>query len=209
MSVDFSNKRGFFFDLDGVVFDTEPQYTIFWGGQCRLYHPEEPGLENKIKGQTLTEIFASLFSGDLESEREIVNERLRAYEANMRYDYINGLEDFIKRLKSKGLKTAVVTSSNHSKMESVYRQHPEIKDYFDEILTSEDFEESKPSPCPYLTAARRFCFPPSECVVFEDSFNGIKSGASAGMFTVGLATTNSPEAIAPLCDLVIKDFTEV
>jgi len=49
----------------------------------------------------------------------------------------------------------------------------------------------------------------TECVVFEDSFNGIKSGASAGMFTVGLATTNSPEAIAPLCDVVIKDFTEV
>jgi len=209
MSVDFSDKRGFFFDLDGVVFDTEPQYTVFWGGQCRLYHPEEPGLENKIKGQTLTEIFANLFSGDLESEREIVNERLCAFEANMEFPYINGFEDFIKRLKSKGMKTAIVTSSNDRKMESVYQQHPEVKDYFDEILTSEDFAESKPSPCPYLTAARRFDLPPSECVVFEDSFNGIKSGTSAGMFTVGLATTNSPESIAPLCDTVINDFTEI
>ena len=39
-----------FFDLDGVAFDTEPQYSIFWGGVCRQYHPEEPGLERKIKG---------------------------------------------------------------------------------------------------------------------------------------------------------------
>ena len=42
------------FDLDGVVFDTEPQYSVFWGEQCRLYHPEHPGLEQEIKGSTLT-----------------------------------------------------------------------------------------------------------------------------------------------------------
>ena len=41
------------FDLDGVVFDTEPQYTIFWGGECRRYHPEHPRLEHEIKGSTL------------------------------------------------------------------------------------------------------------------------------------------------------------
>ena len=45
------------FDLDGVIFNTEPQYTEFWRSQCRLYHPEMPGLENQIKGQTLVEIF--------------------------------------------------------------------------------------------------------------------------------------------------------
>ena len=36
------------FDLDGVVFDTEPQYTVFWGSICRQYHPEHPGLEHEI-----------------------------------------------------------------------------------------------------------------------------------------------------------------
>jgi beta-phosphoglucomutase-like phosphatase (HAD superfamily) len=49
-----SELKAALFDLDGVVFDTEPQYTIFWGSQCRLYHPEHPGLEHEIKGQTLT-----------------------------------------------------------------------------------------------------------------------------------------------------------
>ena len=38
------------FDLDGVVFDTESQYSIFWGSECRRYLPEEDGLEHKIKG---------------------------------------------------------------------------------------------------------------------------------------------------------------
>ena len=48
------------FDLDGVVFDTEPQYTVFWGGQCRLYFPDDEGLEHRIKGQTLTQIYGIL-----------------------------------------------------------------------------------------------------------------------------------------------------
>ena len=92
-------------------------------------------------------------------------------------------------------------------MESVYRKHPEFKSLFDAILTSEDFEYSKPHPDCYLKAAARFGATPEECMVFEDSFNGLKSGRAAGMTVIGLATTNAAEAIAPLCDQVIKDYS--
>lgn len=109
------------FDLDGVVFDTEPQYSVFWGGECRRYHPEEPGLEHKIKGQTLVQIFDKHFSGELEKEREAITERLYDYEANMNYDYIAGFEKLIASLRERGIKTAVVTSSNNAKMEAVYK----------------------------------------------------------------------------------------
>ena len=54
------------FDLDGVVFDTEPQYTVFWGAQCREFHPEHHGLEYEIKGQTLDQIYDAWFSGELQ-----------------------------------------------------------------------------------------------------------------------------------------------
>lgn len=195
------------FDLDGVVFDTEPQYTVFWGGECRRYHPEEPGLEHKIKGQTLVQIFDKHFSGELEKERDAITNRLYEYEASMDYDFIKGFGQFIASLRERGIKTAVVTSSNNAKMEAVYKKRPEFRQLFDAILTSEDFKESKPSPDCYLTAARRFGFQPADCVVFEDSFNGLRSGRAAGMTVVGLATTNSGEAIAPLCDIVINDYT--
>ena len=124
----------------------------------------------------------------------------------MSYDYVEGFEDFIRCLRQKGIKTAVVTSSNMPKMQSVYRKRPEFKELFDEILTSEDFERSKPDPDCYLKAASRFGAQPEECVVFEDSFNGLKSGRAAGMTVVGLATTNSAEAISPLCDEVIENY---
>lgn len=197
------------FDLDGVVFDTEPQYTVFWGSQCRLYHPEHPGLEHEIKGSTLTQIYDRWFAGPLEHVRPIVTERLNAFEAQMTFEYIAGFEALIADLHAHGIKTAVVTSSNVPKMESVYRAQSGFRQLFDAILTSEDFEYSKPHPDCYLKAAARFGAEPEECVVFEDSFNGLKSGRAAGMKVVGVATTNSKESIADYSDIQITDYNQV
>ena len=200
------NYKATLFDLDGVVVDTESQYSVFWGSQCRLYHPEIPGLENKIKGQTLTQIYDGWFSGEIASEQPLITRRLNEFEAQMDFNYIAGFEDFITTLRNKGFKTAVVTSSNKIKMNAVYRKHPEFHSLFDAILTSEDFSASKPDPDCYLKAAERFHLSPEECIVFEDSFNGLKSGRAAGMLVVGLATTNSAEQIAPFSDVVISDY---
>ena len=197
------------FDLDGVVFDTEPQYTIFWGAQCREFHPEHPGLEHEIKGQTLVQIYDAWFSGELQEKQAVITERLNLYEQQMDYIYVPGFEDYVKKLRTQGVKTAVVTSSNRIKMEAVYQRHPEFKGLFDAILTSEDFERSKPDPDCYLKAANRLGVNVKDSVVFEDSFNGLKSGRAAGMYVVGLATTNPAEAISPYADKVVKDYHEL
>lgn len=197
------------FDLDGVVFDTEPQYSVFWGMICRQYHPEHPGLEHEIKGSTLVQIYDRWFSGPLESERPDITRRLDAYEQSMHYDYIAGFEALIADLHAHGVKTAVVTSSNIPKMESVYLYQPDFQTLFDAILTSEDFSRSKPDPDCYLRAARRLGVASDECIVFEDSFNGLRSGRAAQMKVVGLATTNTAEAIAPYSDIQIEDYRDV
>lgn len=194
------------FDLDGVVFDTEPQYTVFWGEQCRLYHPERPGLEQEIKGSTLTQIYDLWFSGPLLKEQPVITERLNAYEQQMNYDYLAGFIAFVDNLHRHGVKTAVVTSSNLPKMESVYRKQPGFKQLFDAILTSENFLRSKPHPDCYLTAAQMLGVKPDECVVFEDSVNGLRSGLDAKMKVVGLLTTNPEDVVAPLSDMQVKDY---
>jgi HAD superfamily hydrolase (TIGR01509 family) len=204
-----NDMKAALFDLDGVVFDTEPQYTIFWGAQCREFHPEHPGLEHEIKGQTLVEIYDAWFSGDLQYAREIITERLNQYEQQMAYNYVEGFKEYIEDLRQKGVRTAVVTSSNLPKMQAVYACHPEFKELFDAILTSEDFERSKPDPDCYLKAAKRLETSCEDCVVFEDSFNGLKSGRAAGMYVVGLATTNAADAIRPYCDQVISNYRNI
>ena len=201
-----SRFKAALFDLDGVVFNTEPQYTEFWGAQCREFHPEHPGLEHEIKGQTLVQIFDRHFSGDLAYSQEIITNRLNDFEQTMRFDYVEGFEDFVSRLRSRGVKTAVVTSSNIAKMQSVYQSRSEFRQMFDAILTSEDFERSKPDPDCYLKAAERLGAEIDECIVFEDSFNGLKSGRAAGMKVVGLATTNSAESIAPYSDVILSNY---
>lgn len=197
------------FDLDGVVFDTEPQYTIFWGEQCRRYHPEHPGLEHDIKGSTLTQIYDRWFSGPLEAERSKVTQALDDFEGRMRFEYIAGFEPMVKDLKRHGVKTAIVTSSNQAKMESVYRQRPEFNDLFDAVLTSEDFAHSKPHPDCYLQGAKRFGLEPADCMVFEDSLNGLHAGRAAGMVVVGMATTLTAGQIAALSDVQLSDYRGV
>jgi len=142
----------------------------------------------------------------LEKERAVVVERLNAFEAQMHLDYVEGFEAFISDLRQHGVKTAVVTSSNRQKMENVYQKHPEFRELFDEILTSEDFAESKPSPDCYLRAAQRFDAEPTECVVFEDSINGLRSGCAAGMMVVGLLTTNKLDAVKPISNYQIENY---
>ncbi len=194
------------FDLDGVVFDTETQYTIFWGMIGKEYHPEMPDFAQRIKGQTLVQIYDKYFD-DVKEEQAKITARLDDFERNMEYEYIVGFEEFVKDLKANGVKCAVVTSSNIQKMLNVYEKHPEFKTYFDRVLTSEDFEKSKPAPDCYLKGAACFGVTPQECVGLEDSFNGLKSVKASGAFTLGLATTNPADAIRPFSDYVISDYT--
>ena len=196
------------FDLDGVVFDTESQYSIFWGGQGKIYHPAMSDFAQRIKGQTLEQIYDGYFSDGLESEREIITQRLNVFEAHMNFPYIAGFQQFVAQLRERGLKTAVVTSSNQAKMEQVYAKRPEFRSFFDEILTAEDFAASKPAPDCYLTAARRFGVAPAHCLVFEDSINGLKSGKAAGMTLVGLSTTNPAEVVSAWADKVMADYQD-
>ncbi len=194
------------FDLDGVVLDTESQYSIFWGSMGQEYHPEVPDFADRIKGQTLTQIYDRWFAGAMAAHRDTITARLDAYEMTMQYDYIRGVHAYIEQLRDRGIRTAIVTSSNQPKMRNVLRCHPEFQQLFDYILTSEDFSASKPDPECYLRGAERCGCKAAECVVFEDSINGLKAGRASGAYVVGLATTNPRDVIAPLCDLVIDDF---
>lgn len=194
------------FDLDGVIFDTEPQYTLFWGSQFRLYYPDRPGLEHAIKGQTLTQIYDAYFSGALEQERPIITRRLNDYERQMTFPYIEGFRELVQDLRQSGIHTAVVTSSNQEKMASVCQQHPEFTALIDAILTSEDFAHSKPHPDCYLRAMARFGVTPAESIVFEDSINGLRSGRDSGAFVVALTTSHSAADLQSLSDYQIADF---
>ena len=192
------------FDFDGVIADTETQYTEFWNRIGREYLGQEE-FGHTIKGQTLVQIFGKYFEG-MDREQEEIVPQLNEFEANMSYDYIPGAQAFMKELKAAGIPMAIVTSSNDIKMSNAYKAHPELLELVDKVLTSEYFSKSKPDPECFLKGMEFLGGTPEETVVFEDSFHGIAAGRAAGAKVIGLATTNKREAIAPLCDMVIDDF---
>lgn len=194
------------FDLDGVVVDTEPQYTVFWNEIGKEHFPQEQNFSGLIKGQTLTHILTKYFP-DAKLQGEL-RKRLSAFEQSMRYPYVAGVTDYIKSLHERHIATAIVTSSDRAKMAFLYAAHPEIEQLFGLVVTAESVKNSKPAPDCYLHAAEILQVPISGCVVFEDSLNGLASGRAAGAKVVGLATTLPADTIRPLCDYCIADFSQ-
>lgn len=193
------------FDFDGVIMDTETQYTVFWNEQGLKYLNEED-FGRRIKGQTLAQIYEKYFSTLPEAQQEITA-KLNVFEKQMSYEYIPGVEAFIADLHRHDVKIAVVTSSNEEKMQNVYNAHPEFKGMVDRILTGEMFARSKPAPDCFLLGMEIFESTPESTYVFEDSFHGLQAGMTSGATVIGLATTNSREAITGKAHYIMDDFT--
>ncbi len=202
------NARAALFDLDGVLVDTEPQYSAFWTGIGKDFFPERSDFAAQIKGQTLTYIFDAFFADD-EEARRCVAQRLDEFEHAMSYPLMPGAEEFVARLRQEGWHTAVVTSSNRAKMAHFHRANPGFAALFDRIFTAEDAPRSKPAPDCYVNAAHYFGLEPRQCVVFEDSKNGLRAGREAEAFVVGLASSLSVEELRPLCHLAVEAFREI
>ncbi|MBQ4589967.1 MAG: HAD family phosphatase [Bacteroidaceae bacterium] len=195
------------FDFDGVVVDTEPQYSLFWDEKGEKYHPEIPEFGHHIKGQTLTQIYSQYFLHPEGLQSEITRELLD-FETRMSFEFIPGVVDFMKELRRKGVKIAIVTSSNDQKMANAHRALPELKSMVDAIITADKVTHSKPHPECFLLGAETLQMPIDRCIVFEDSFHGLESGNRAGMKVIGLATTNPASSIADKASLVIPDFVD-
>ena len=84
------------FDFDGVVMDTEPQYTIYWDKIGKKYHPETENFGLIIKGQTLAQIYDRYFRGMDDVQAEITA-GLNIFEREMKYEYVAGVTEFMKQ----------------------------------------------------------------------------------------------------------------
>ena len=202
--VNISDFSAVLFDLDGVIVDTEGQYSLFWKQIGEEYMPGMPDFALAIKGRTLTQIYDTYFPDA--ADRAAITERLNAFERQMDFPYIAGAREFLEALQAQGVPTAIVTSSNCDKMACLYARHPEIKNLVTAVLTAEDARRSKPAPDCYLAAAERLGADISNCIVFEDSPNGLAAGRASGAFVIGVSTSLAAAEIEPLCDMYIEDF---
>lgn len=201
------NRKAALFDLDGVLIDSETLYTQFWAEVGRHHHLPSPTFAYDIKGTTLTDILETHFpSAEVRAD---VDRLLHEFEDNVVYPIFPGALEFVDKLRGMGMKTVIVTSSDNRKMEFLYAQHPGFRSHFDDVVTAADVTHSKPHPEPYLVGAGKAGVDPAECVVFEDSYQGLQAGRAAGAYVVGLSTTNPADEVARYADLVVASLSEL
>lgn len=115
-------------------------------------------------------------------------------------DVTPGLTDFLALLRRSGIKTAVASSSAAA---HVTAKRFGLFDKFDAFVDGESNLPNKPNPHLFLRAAQLLHTEPCDCVVFEDSINGLKAAKAAGMHSVGIQTY-----FTDMSDKIIDDFTD-
>ena len=183
--------KGALFDLDGVLIDSETLYTEFWAEVGRHHHLPSPTFAYDIKGTTLNDILTTYFP-----------------EPEVRNDIDRLLHEFENEIVYP-VQTAIVTSSDTKKMDFLFNQHPGFPSHFDAIVTAADVANSKPHPEPYLRGAEKAGVEVTDCIVFEDSFQGLESGRSAGARLVALSTTNTAESLLGKAHLVTDSLASL
>ena len=197
---------GVLFDLDGVLLDSEGQYSIFWADMDKEYHTGVPDFAAFIKGFHLTRILGYFESDEV---RQQVLEKLLAFERNMRYVLFPGALSFVEDLRAAGIPMAIVTSSDRMKMQALYSQHPEFPALFDQIVTGDMVTRAKPDPECFLMAAQLIGVDIRDCIVFEDSRNGLIAARASGAGIIGVASTLDREVVAPLSDFTVNAVSEL
>lgn len=206
MSEITSKPCGVLFDLDGVLLDSEGQYSIFWGQMEKEYPTGIDNFASYIKGFHLKRILDYFASDEV---RQQVLDRLNEFEREMRYEFFPGALVFVKRLRAAGIPMAIVTSSDRKKMQSLYNQHPEFPVLFDHIITGDMVTKAKPDPECFLTGAKLLGVDIKDCIVFEDSRNGLIAARESGAMVIGLPTTLAPDVVSQLCDMMVDAVSQL
>lgn len=206
-------KKGAIFDQDGLMFDTEVIFSQAWAQA------------SKKLGLALPEGFRAAVSGSSgEGTRQIIRryipeadpDALMKLTYQISYDIQSrilpekpGLHEILEFFRSHGVKMAVASSSHRGPIERNLERSG-IRAYFDAVVTGEDVSQGKPAPEPFLTAAAQLGLAPSDCYVFEDSFNGVRAGHAAGCFTVMIPDLLPPDQeIAGFYDACCPDLLSV
>ena len=197
------------FGLDGVVVDTEHDYDKFWSKVAEDHELKINNFSSIIKGMTLNSIIELYFTISSPEEKQAIRNAASEMEQSLDYKKITipGVLDFIKYVKDSGYKVGLVTSSPAGKVNVVLEQLS-LADTFDTVITSDSIKKGKPDPMGYVLAKTNLGVLSAECVVFEDSFTGIKAATYAFMRVIGVATTLGEDFLKDYTFGTITDFTD-
>lgn len=186
------------FDMDGLMFNTEQLTKEIWDAlgkelgyaNVSAIMPETMGVKLNLSGK----IFRRRFGQNFPHEGFITEYRKR-FDQRIQTDGVPvkpGLYDLLDYLKREGYVCAVASSTSRKKVLH-YFEKAGVTGYFQKIICGDMVEKSKPDPQIYLTTAREIRTDPQNCMVLEDSPNGILAAYHAGMQAVMVPDQVQPD----------------
>ncbi len=203
------------FDMDGVIVDTEPVHHYAYYQHFKQLNIEVTDAHyQSLTGNSTRNVFQKLkdhFSLEHEVEHLIQTKRNLfndAFDTKEDLNLIEGVEELIKDLYNNGLELIVASSASKLTIDRVFKRF-HLYPYFSHIVSGEDFPKSKPDPAIFLYAASLSKHPKNQCIVIEDSTNGIKAAHAADIYCIGYQSINSKGQEYSLANKVISHFNEI
>ncbi|RRJ91968.1 HAD family hydrolase [Paenimyroides tangerinum] len=203
------------FDMDGVIVDTEPVHKYAY-----FKHFQELGIDVSeelyatFTGNSTRNVFQKLkdqFQLNQEVEDLILRKRSLfndAFDTKPDLELISGVYDLIVDLHKNEIELILASSASKGTIERVFNRF-KLNDFFSHKVSGEDFPKSKPDPTIFIHAASLSKNSKEECIVIEDSTNGVKAAVGAGIYCLGYNSENSKLQNLEGASVLVNDFNEI
>ncbi len=203
MNVQKKQFKAIIFDMDGLLIDSEPYWKIAEKhvfGSYGLALTDD--LLRQVMGFRLSEVVQHWYNyqpwpdADFKATETLILQTVKSLIIN-HADAMPGVIKVLEQGKTSGMKMAIASSSSMVLIEAV-AEKLKIRPYFDVVWSAEFEPYGKPHPGIFLTTAKKLGVEPGECMVFEDSINGVLAAKAARMYCVAVpeeATQNDPRFI--------------
>jgi HAD superfamily hydrolase (TIGR01509 family) len=203
------------FDMDGVIVDTEPVHSYAYFQQfTELNIDVSKEMFTSFMGNSTRNTFQKLkelFPIDEDVEDLIQRKRTLfndAFDSKEDLVLLEGVEGLIKDLYRNEMQLIVASSASKVTIDRVFKRF-NLYPFFSHIVSGEDFPNSKPHPAIFEYAASLSIASKENCIVIEDSTNGVIAAKAAGLFCIGYNSIHSKLQDLSKADLVINHFDEL
>ena len=206
-----ANKtKAILFDLDGTLAQTMEFHYDAWRKAMLIYGIDlAPEDYYPLEGTNLYELAKKLFvlhklnGGD---EKELVNKKEKYYLDTNKFVLYPGAVELLNVIKLNNIKLGLVTARLRNSLNSTAPL--EFLKIFDSIITGNDTNEGKPSPQPFLKAAKKLGVMPEECIAVENAPLGVASARNAKIYCIAICNTVESSFLSEANE-VVKSFEEM
>lgn len=188
--------HGCIFDMDGLLFDTERIFQLYWHAIAKerglILASDFIGSITGTSGEMMNRILEKYYGV---SDGEVIQKDCKGrvlHHLEREVPIKTGTVEILRRCRALGIRTAVASSSPVRQIKNNLK-NTGLEIYFDALVSGDEVEHGKPAPDIFLLAAERIGIPAEDCAVFEDSPHGIEGALRARMKAVMI-----PDLLPPI-----------